>query len=120
MYGSSNYSARNAAGIAWFEEVIVYLDAVIVLGIDFDDALLALRKAFTCFREHGLKLKEEVEFLRKLVSGSGVSILADKLEAVKQLPGPTNVKELKSFLGFINYHRNYIRNFAQVLADLYL
>ena len=64
-------------GLTW-EEVIVYLDDVIVLGTDFDDALLALRKFFTCFCEHGLKLKpkkchffkEEVEFLGKLVSGS--------------------------------------------------
>ena len=113
-------------GLTW-EEVIVYLDDVIVLGTDFDDALLALRKAFTRFREHGLKLKpkkchffkEEVEFLGKLVSGSGVSISADKLEAVKQWPVPTNVKELQSFLGFMNYHRNHIRDFAQVSADLY-
>ena len=113
-------------GLTW-EEVIVYLDDVIVLGTDFDDALFALRKAFTRFCEHGLKLKprkchffkEEVEFLGKLVRGSGFSISADKLEAVKRLPVLTNVKELQSFLGLMNYHRNHIRDFAQVSADLY-
>ena len=64
-------------------------------------------------------LQRGMEFLGKLVSGSGVSISADKLEAVKQWPVPTNVKELQSFLGFMNYHRNHIRDFAQVSADLY-
>ena len=101
------------------------MDDVIVLGTDFDDALLALRKAFTRFHEHGLKrkprkchfFKEEAKFLGKLVSRSGVSILADKLEAVKRWPVPTNVKELQSSLGFMNYHRNHIRIFAQVPAD---
>ena len=113
-------------GLTW-EEVIVYLDDIIVLGTDFEDTLVALRKVFTRFREHSLKLKprkchffrEKVEFLGKMVSGDGVSISPDKLEAVKGWPVPTNVKELQSFLGFMNYHRNHIKDFAQVSADLY-
>ena len=106
--------------IAWFNlgRSRCVFGHVIVLGTDFDDALLALRKAFTRFREHCLKLKpmkcnffkEEVEFLRKLVSRRGVSISTDKLEAAKQWPVPTNVKELKSFLGFMNYPRNHSKN----------
>ncbi|MCG8109820.1 MAG: RNase H-like domain-containing protein, partial [Candidatus Thiodiazotropha taylori] len=113
-------------GLTW-QDVIVYLDDVIVLGTDFEDALSALKKVFVRFREHGLKLKprkchffkEQVEFLGKLVSGNGVSISPDKLEAVKKWPVPLNAKELQSFLGFMNYHRSHVRNFAQVSADLY-
>ena len=113
-------------GLTW-EEVIVYLDDIIVLGTDIEDALSALRKVFTRFREHNLKLKprkchffkEQVEFLGKLVSGDGVSILPDKLETVKEWPVPTNVKELQSFLVFMNYHRNHMQNFAQVSGDVY-
>ena len=92
----------------------MYLDDVIVLGTDVEDTLSALRKVFMHFREHNLKLKhrkchffkEQVEFLGKLVSGNGVSISRDKLEAVQGWPVPTNVKELQSFFGFMNYHRN--------------
>ena len=113
-------------GLNW-EEVIVYLDDIIVLGTDFEGSLQALRKVFTRFRQHNLKIKAKkckffrhrVEFLGKLVSGDGVSISPDKLKAVKQWPIPRNAKELLSFLGFMNYHRNHIRNFAQVSADLY-
>ena len=113
-------------GLQW-EEVIVYLDDVIVLGTDFENTLSSLRKVFVRFREHNLKLKprkcsffkEEVEFLGKLVSGSGVSISPDKLQAVEQWPTPSNAKELLSFLGFMNYHRNHIKDFAKVSADLY-
>ena len=60
-----------------------------------------------------------MEFLGKMASGDGVTISPDKLEAVKNWPVPTNVKELQSFLGFMNYHRNHIQNFSQVSADLY-
>ena len=55
--------------------------------------------------------QSQVEFLGKLVSGSGIAISPDKLEAVKQWPVPSNVKELFLFLGFMNYHRNLIPNF---------
>ena len=47
-----------------------------------------------------------------------MSISPDKQEAVKQWPTSMNAKEL-SFLGFMNYHRNHIQNFAQVSSDLY-
>ena len=77
-------------GLEW-EEVIVYLVDVIVLGTDFSDTLSALCKVLDRFRLHNLKLKprkchffkEEVEVLGKLVSGNGTSISPDKLEAVK-------------------------------------
>ncbi|MCG8047953.1 MAG: RNase H-like domain-containing protein, partial [Candidatus Thiodiazotropha endolucinida] len=113
-------------GLQW-EEVIIYLDDVIVLGTDFENTLSALRKVFSRFRVHHLKLKpkkchffkQQVEFLGKMVSGNGVSISPDKLQAVKDWPVPTNAKELLSFLGFMNYHRNHVHNFAQVSADLY-
>ena len=113
-------------GLQW-EEVIVYLDDVIVLGTDFNNTLSALRKVLNRFRMHNLKLKprkcnffkEEVEFLGKLVSSSGTSIAPDKLEAVKEWPVPQNAKELMSFLGFMNYHRNHMPGFAKVSADLY-
>ncbi|MCG8035188.1 MAG: DDE-type integrase/transposase/recombinase [Candidatus Thiodiazotropha taylori] len=113
-------------GLTW-EEVIVYLDDIIVLGTDFQDALQALRKVFCRFREHNLKFKPrkcqffktEVEFLGKLVSGNGISISPDKLEAVKSWPIPTDSKQLLSFLGFMNYHRNHIPDFAKVSSDLY-
>ena len=103
-------------GDAFSKSSSIYLDDVIVLGTDFDNTLSSLRKVLVCFREHNLKLKlrkcsffkEEVELLGELVSGSG-----------EQWPTPSNAKELLSFLEFMNYHRNHIKYFAKVSADLY-
>ena len=108
-------------GLQW-EEVIVYLD-----DFNFNNTFSALRKVLNRFRTHNLKLKpgkchfvkEEVDFLGKLVSGSRSSIAPDKLEAVKEWPVPQNAKEIMSFLGFMNYHRNHMPGFAKVSADLY-
>ena len=49
-------------GLQW-EEVIVYLDDVIVLGTNFSVTLSALCKTLDRFRIHNLKLTKEVPFL---------------------------------------------------------
>ncbi|MES9879356.1 MAG: pol polyprotein, partial [Sedimenticola sp.] len=113
-------------GFLW-EEVLAYLDDIIVLGRDFSDALLNLSKVLERFRSHNLKLKpikckllkKQVKFLGKLVTEQGISIDPSKLEAVDSWPVPTNQTELQSFLGFINYHRDHIQNFAQIASPLY-
>ena len=45
-------------GLPW-EEIIVSLDDVIILGTDFEGTLSALCQVFTRFREHNLKQKQE-------------------------------------------------------------
>jgi hypothetical protein len=113
-------------GLTW-EEVVVYLDDLIILGTSVDNILSILRKVFTRFSQNSLKFKprkctffqKEVEFLGKLVSEKGVSIAPGKMDVLKSWPRPSNAKELQSFLGFMNYHRNHIRNFASVAECLY-
>lgn len=113
-------------GLTW-SQVLVYLDDVVVLGRDFDNSIDNLRNALTRFRKFSLKLKpkkcqlfqHEVEFLGKLVSAEGIKVSPSKVEAVLKWPVPTTRKELMSFLGFVNYHRDHVPNFAEVTAVLY-
>ena len=58
--------------------------------------------------------KDEVEFLGKLVSAKGVSVSPSKVNAVKKWPMPNTKKELMSFLGFANYHRDHVSDFAEM------
>ena len=113
-------------GMVW-EEVIVYLDDIIVMATDFDNMIMSLRKVFTRFRSFNVRLKPhkctffavEVEFLGKMVSGAGIRIAPDKLDAVQKWPTPKNAKQVMSFLGFMNYHRAHIPNYGEIAADLY-
>jgi hypothetical protein len=87
----------------------------------------ALRKVFTRFRVHNLKLKpktcfffkQEIEFLGKKVNEHGVMISPSKIECLERWPVPRNIKQLQSFLGFLNYHRSHIPDFAKTAAGLY-
>ena len=57
-----------------------------------------------------------MEFLGKMVSGSGILIAADKLDAVQKWTTP---KQVMSFLWFLNYHLANIANYCEIAADLF-
>jgi len=110
-----------------WKNVLVYLDDIIVLGRTFEEHRQALESVFLKFREHRLKFKPkkcelfrtEVDFLGRRVGRHGISIPEAKVKCVVEWPIPTTKTELESFLGFINYHRDFIPNLAEHASSLY-
>ena len=110
-----------------WKTVLAYLDDVIVLGTDFQSHLANLEEVFQRLRAHCLKLKprkcalfqERVQFLGRLVSGSGVEPDPDKIKKIRDWPVPQNTKDVRSFLGLANYHREHIRGYAGIASPLY-
>jgi len=86
-----------------------------------------IRKVFERFREHHLKLKPkkcelfqtQVPFLGRIVSKEGVSVDPEKVKVVDKYPVPKCTREVERFLGFANYHRDFIANFASKAECLY-
>ncbi len=76
-------------------------------------------------REYLLKMhvshffQQSVEFLGHEVSENGVQCCKKHLDAVKDWPKPTNVKELQTFLGFVNFYRRFIPGYASIAEPLY-
>ncbi|CAI7852902.1 unnamed protein product [Closterium sp. NIES-53] len=63
-------------------------------------------------------LKPELEFLGHVVSGDGIKIDPRKVDAIPKWNPPTNIPELQSFLGFVNYVRRFVPNMAGVTKPL--
>ncbi|VBB35116.1 unnamed protein product, partial [Acanthocheilonema viteae] len=71
--------------------VAVYLDDIIVLE--------RLNKAGFCIKEQKLTLaKSEIRYLGMVLDRKGLRPDGDKLKCIRNMPKPTNVKQLKSFL----------------------
>ncbi|XP_076764643.1 uncharacterized protein LOC143431631 [Xylocopa sonorina] len=62
--------------------------------------------------------KSEVKFLGYLVNGKGLRPLEDKVETIARYPQPTTAKQLRQFLGMLNFYRRFIPRAAQVQALL--
>lgn len=106
---------------------LAFLDDVLILGESTQAHLDNLRQVFERFRQYGLKFKpkkceffrQKVEFLGRSVSSEGVEMGDQYVEAVRDWPRPVNTKAVERFLGFANYHRNFIPHFSEIAAPLY-
>ena len=113
-------------GLTW-GKILAYIDDVIVPGKIFKDHLNNLSLTFERFRKYNLKLKPkkcnlfhtETVFLGRKVSAEGVSVNPENIDKVKKWPIPKSVKDVESFLGFINYHREHIPDYGNITGVLY-
>ena len=108
------------------KECLIYLDDIIIFSKTFEEHLERLENVFKQLERHGLKLKgskceffkTQVQYLGHIVSDKGVQTDPDKIFALKKWPVPSNIRELRSFLGFAGYYRRFVCNYAQIVKPL--
>ncbi|KAI4875091.1 hypothetical protein NFI96_025165 [Prochilodus magdalenae] len=105
----------------------VYLDDIVIASPTFEQHLLDLREVFLRLEKAGLTLKpgkcqfcwKELKFLGYKVSPDGILPDSDKIDAVLKFPVPTDVKQVRQFLGLTSYYRRFIHNYAQFAEPLF-
>ena len=55
-----------------------------------------------------------------LIDANGIHPTTKKVEAITKAPVPTNVTQLQSYLGMLNFYRRFINNISTVLEPLNL
>ncbi|XP_074297441.1 putative mitochondrial protein AtMg00860 [Silene latifolia] len=58
------------------------------------------------------------KFLGYIISGRGISVDQDKIEAVKSWPIPKNITEVRGFHGLASFYRRFIKNFSAVASPI--
>ena len=106
---------------------LAYLDDVIVFSKQRSKHVDDLRKVLDRIRAAGLKLKptkgklfcDEVLYLGHVLLATDISPDPAKLRVLAVRPAPTTVRELQSFLGFINFYGDFIDDATKLTAPLY-
>src|SRR6266436_72405 len=108
-------------------EAICYMDDILIYSCTLSDHRWIVHQVLTTLHKQRLFLKpEKCKFEQKEVKYLGLVILKDhvamdptKVHRVMEWPTPTKVKEVQSFLGFVNFYQKFIRDFSNVTRPLY-
>ena len=102
------------------------LDDMIITGKDDDEHLENRKEVLKRLKEHGLRAKmekcaffqERISYCGHEVDRDGLHKTTEKVQAVVDAPQPTNTRQLRSFLGLVNYYHKFLPNLATILHPL--
>ena len=108
------------------ESVLAYFDDIIIFSQDLESHVKHVKAVLDRLREYNLFAKLEkcrfhqssVDFVGYIISKDGVSVNPANNESVETWPTPKSVKEVQSFLGFLNFFRRFIPNFSSLALPL--
>jgi hypothetical protein len=121
---------QRAMDIAFIKEkyqfVVIYLDDIIVFSRSDKEHHCHLRKIFLKCRRFGLSLNpkkylfsmNEGKLLGHIVSVEGVRIDPSRVEVIQTLSFPRSGKEVRDFLGKINFLRRFVSNFVELVKHI--
>ena len=117
---------ENCLGKLHLSWCIIYLDDITVFSDSPSEHLCRLRVVFAKLDKAGLKLKPNkceffktrITYLGHIVSPKGIETDPKKVKAVKNWTVLSTVTDVRSFLGFTNYYRRFIRGYAKVAKPL--
>ena len=106
--------------------VIVFIDDILVYSKSQEEHEEHLRIVLQILREGKLfaKLKKcefwlnQVVFLGHVISKDGITMDPNKIEAMVIWNRPTNVSEVRSFLGLVGYHKRFVEGFSRIASPL--
>lgn len=109
------------------EYVRAYIDDVAILSTTtWDDHLEKVDTVLTRLENAGLKVnglksffgRKEFEYLGYILTPNGVKPVQKKVQGMLDIAPPKNIKQLRSFLGMVNYYRDMWMRRSHILAPL--
>lgn len=104
---------------------MVYLDDIVIYSSSLEEHSVHLRKVFTRLREHTNSMSSKcsfaqtkIQFLGHVIEHGRIRMDPAKVQAIQEWQPPTNVSELRSFLGLANYSRKFVRDYSKIALPL--
>lgn len=107
------------------EYVKTYLDDLLILtNSSFKDHLLKLEMVLARLSTAGMRVNiskskffaEQIEYLGYWITRQGIQPMRNKVEAILNIKAPKTRKELRQFIGIVNYYRDMWFRRSELLA----
>ena len=106
--------------------ILIFLDDILVYSANVKEHADHLEKVLQVLRKHRLHAKaskckiykHSMEFFGQQICAGGMTSTEANLKAICDWSKPHNIRDICSFLGFANYYRRFVKNFAGVVGPL--
>ena len=106
---------------------LAYVDDIIVFSANKQEHKRHLSELFQRLSKYDMILNptksefglQKLKFLGHLVTPEGILPLPDRVKAIKEYPKPTTAKQLRAYLGLLNYYHRFVKNLTMHLCPLY-
>lgn len=104
----------------------VFMDDFSVYGTTFDRCLNNLAKVLGSCEDTNLVLNwkkchfivQEGVVLGHIISNKGIEVDKAKVDMIEKLPPPTSVKGVRSFLQYVGFYRQFVKDFSKITKPL--
>ena len=108
-------------------KVAVYLDDILIWSNDLAQHRKVVREVLSRLQQYDLYLRPkkcqfeqaEIEYLGMIIREGQVSMDPTKTEAITSWPKPKNLRDVRSFIGFANFYRRFIKDFSKIARPLH-
>ena len=103
-----------------------YIDDVLIASSDIKKHQDHLLQVFERLAHFGLKINlskrdfavSKLNFLGHMIDEQGITPVPEKVRAIQNFPQPTSLRQLRRFLGLVNYYRRFIPGCSRILTPL--
>jgi hypothetical protein len=107
--------------------VTTYFDDLLIQAKTKEELWRRTKEVLRRLKQFGLKLNlqkcvfcvSELDFVGYKISGGAIKPTTEKVEALVNMPPPSEVSELQSFLGYVNYYDKFLKDKATMFYPLY-
>ena len=106
--------------------VVIYLDDILIYSNNMSEHHWHVKEVLKHLRKTSLSTKVEncefhselVEYLGYILSPSGLTMSNEKIKIIQDWLEPKKVKDIQSFLGFVNFYCRFIFNYSDIVISL--
>ena len=104
-----------------------YIDDILIFSKSFEEHLSHMEALFKALQSEGFRLKfikcefatHTIRYLGHIIEHNSIRPINDNLAAINKFPPPKNRKQIRQFLGKVNFYNRFIPNSANILEPFH-
>lgn len=104
-----------------------YIDDILIFSKNFNEHLEHIEKVLQAIQKEGFRIKfvkcsfatRQVKYLGHIIEKNQIKPMSDNVIAIQEFPVPQSKKNIRQFLGKVNFYHKYIKNSSKLLEPLH-